>query len=67
MISEFDLHVHRKAYLHHEAKHPAIRAMILGGRKMGPEVIEERIELFCEKGQYTEQVKTLLRDFYLAF
>jgi hypothetical protein len=34
---------------------------------MGPEVIEERIELFCEKGQYTEQVKTLLRDFYLAF
>jgi hypothetical protein len=34
---------------------------------MGPEVIEERIEFFCEKGQHTEQVKTLLRDFYLAF
>jgi len=67
MISEFDLHVHKKAYLHHDAKHHAIRVIILGGRKKNPDVIEERIELFCENGQYTEQVKTLLRDFYLAF
>ena len=47
--------------------HPAIRGMIQVKKVRADEVVEERIDLRKQNDEYTDQVKSMLRDYYLAF
>ena len=61
------LFTHRIAILHHAPTHPAIRGMIQVKKVRADEVVEERIDLRKQNDEYTDQVKSMLRDYYLAF
>lgn len=59
--------IHQQTPLHHSGNHPQMRSFIAGGRWPAEQTRVEQIFIHDASGDYSERMRELLQDYYLAF
>lgn len=59
--------IQQQAHMHHSGNHPQMRICIAGGRLPAAQTPDEQLCIHEASGVYSERMRTLLQDYYLAF